>query len=363
MSVQKQDLIQKLRNEIDKIDLDILRLINERATIARRIGEIKRELGLPIFVPSREKEILKNIVGRNSGPLDSDSVEQIFQNIITICRNIQQPSLKVAYLGPQGTFTHLAALKFFSNSAEFIASSSVADVFKQVMNKECLYGVIPIENSLEGFVTSNLDLLIESDVNIAGEIILPIDLHLMSINTNIEEIKKIYSHKFGIAESRQWLAVHLPNVEIIEVESTAKAAEIVQNDKYAAAIASEYAAEIFGLHILYKKIDQHKGNYTRFLVIGYQKTTSTNDDKTSIVFRLQNGISDLPYILDLLNKNNIKLLKIVSRPSRAKSWDSVFLIDIQGHIEDVTVRMLIDSISTKVSYMKLLGSYAAACND
>ncbi len=231
------------------------------------------------------------------------------------------------------------------------------------MNKECKYGVIPIENSLAGFVTSNLDLLIENDVIITGEIVLPIDLHLMSLNTNIDEIQKLYSHKFGIAECRLWLAVHLPNVGIVEVESTSKAAEIVQNDKYAAAIASQYAAEIFGLHILYQKIDQHECNYTRFLVIGYQKAARAADDKTSIAFTLHNGISDLPEILSLLSKNNIRLLNIISRPSRSRIWDFVFFIDIQGHIEDMTVQRFIDSISTKVSYLKLLGSYEAARRD
>lgn len=322
--MEYQQKLSDLRREIDKIDEQLLYLINQRAKLAQQVGEIKKENNLPIFVPSREKEIFERIEKLNPGPLQPEIIKHIFREIISACRSIEE-TIKVAYLGPKATFTHQASLKYFGSSVEHIPVSTIKDVFEEIIRKKADFGVVPVENTIEGVVNYTLDMFLDYDLKIIGEVILEISLHLMSINPDKTQIQRIYSHKFGIAECRDWLLKNMPYAQLIEVESTAKAAEIAKDDYESAAIASESAATVYGLHILERKIDRHLFNYTRFLVIGNEIPKPTGNDKTSFIFSVHNEAGALYRALEPFYKNGINMTKIESRPSKKKHGSMYFL--------------------------------------
>lgn len=348
-----------LRGQIDEIDKKILELINKRAQLAQMVGHIKKKHNLPIFVPSREREIFERIERLNPGPLSGDIVKHIFREIISACRSIEE-SIKVAYLGPKATFTHQASLKYFGSSVEHIPVSTIKDVFEEIIKKKADFGVVPVENTIEGVVNYTLDMFLDYDLKIIGEIILEISLHLMSINPNKNQIQRIYSHKFGIAECRDWLLKNMPHAQLIEVESTAKAAEIAKDDYESAAIASESAATVYGLHILERKIDRHLFNYTRFLVIGNRISKPTGNDKTSFIFSVHNEAGALYRALEPFYKNSINMTKIESRPSKKEAWEYVFFADIEGHIEEEKVKSTLEELGKSTPFFKILGSYPKA---
>lgn len=354
-----QEELKKLRKQIDQIDETILELINKRALLAKEVGEIKKKNNLPIFVPSREKEIFERIEKLNKGPLSNDTVKHIFREIISACRSIEE-NIKVAYLGPKATFTHQASLKYFGSAVDHIPVSTIKDVFEEIVKKKADFGVVPVENTIEGVVNYTLDMFLDYDLKIIGEVILEISLHLMSINTNINEIQKIYSHKFAIAECRDWLLKNMPHAQIIEVESTAKAAEMARDDYEAAAIASESAATVYGLHILERKIDKHLYNFTRFLIIGKDIPQPTGNDKTTFIFSVKNEVGALYKALEPFYKNQINMTKIESRPSKKEAWDYIFFTDIEGHIQDDKVSKTLQELKSNVPFFKILGSYPKA---
>lgn len=351
--------LSNLRKEIDKIDEEILRLINQRAKVAQQVGEIKKLHNLPIFVPSREKEIFDRLEKLNPGPLSADVVKHIFREVISACRSVEE-TIKVAYLGPKATFTHQASLKYFGSSVEHIPVSTIKDVFEEIVRKKADFGVVPVENTIEGVVNYTLDMFLDYDLKIIGEIILEISLHLMSINTDKSQIQRIYSHKFGIAECRDWLLKNMPHAQLIEVESTAKAAEIAKDDYESAAIASESAATVYGLHILEKKIDRHLFNYTRFLVIGNETPKPTGSDKTSFIFSVHNEAGALYRALEPFYRNGINMTKIESRPSKKEAWEYVFFADIEGHIEEDRIKSTLEELRKNTPVFKILGSYPRA---
>ncbi|WP_028950188.1 prephenate dehydratase [Sulfurihydrogenibium subterraneum] len=357
MDYQKE--LQKIRKEIDNIDQTILQLLNKRALLAKQVGEIKKKNNLPIFVPTREKEIFERLEKLNTGPLSNDVIKHIFREIISACRSVEE-NIKVAYLGPKATFTHQASLKYFGSSVEHIPVSTIKDVFEEIAKKKVNYGVVPVENTIEGVVNYTLDMFLDYDLKIIGEVILEISLHLMSINPNINEIQRIYSHKFAIAECRDWLQKNMPNAQIIEVESTAKAAEMARDDYESAAIASESAATVYGLHILERKIDKHLYNYTRFLIIGNEIPQPTGKDKTTFIFSVKNQVGALYKALEPFYKNQINMTKIESRPSKKEAWDYIFFTDIEGHIEDEKVSKTLQELKNNVPFFKVLGSYPKA---
>jgi chorismate mutase/prephenate dehydratase len=354
-----QEQLKKLRFEIDKIDETILQLINKRALLAKEIGEIKKKNNLPIFVPSREKEILERLEKLNQGPLSNEIVKHVFREIISACRSVEE-NLKVAYLGPKATFTHQASLKYFGSSVDHIPVSTIKDVFEEIAKKKVDFGVVPVENTIEGVVNYTLDMFLDYDLKIIGEVILEISLHLLSINPNINEIQRIYSHKFAIAECRDWLMKNMPHAQIIEVESTAKAAEIAKDDYESAAIASESAAVVYGLHILERKIDKHLHNYTRFLIIGRDIPPPTGNDKTTFIFSVKNEVGALYKALEPFYKNQINMTKIESRPSKKEAWDYIFFTDIEGHIQEEKVAKTLQYLKENVPFFKILGSYPKA---
>jgi len=360
MDYSKQ--LEQLRKGIDKIDEEILKLLNERAKLAQEVGHIKKQNNLPIYVPSREQKIFERLekLNREFGEVfPTDYIKPVFREIISACRSTEE-NMKVAYLGPRATFTHLAAMEHFGQAVEHIPVSTIKDVFDEIIKGKANYGVVPVENTIEGIVNYTLDLLVDYPLKITGEVILEISLHLMGINPNKEEISRVYSHRHALAESRDWLMKNMPHAQQIEVDSTAKAAEIAKDDYEAAAVASEAAANIYGLHIIERKIDKHAQNYTRFLVIGKDIPPPSGNDKTTFVFSLKNEVGALYKTLEPLYKHGINMTKIESRPSKKEAWDYIFFTDIEGHISDEKVKKALEELEKSSPFFKILGSYPKA---
>ena len=352
--------IQKLREEIDSIDREILRLLNKRADAAKKIGEIKLKEGLEIHVPERERAIFEKILKINEEEFGNgfppEALIHIYREIISACLSLEKP-LRVAYLGPRATFTHQAALEFFGFSAKFVSCSSIREVFSEVENQRANYGVVPVENTIEGVVNHTLDMFLESELKISGEVVIPINLHLLSSVEDISEIKKIYSHRMAIAQSRKWLEKNLPDTQVIEVDSTARACEIVLEEENAGAIASEVAAFTYHLNILAHNIQESPDNYTRFLVVSKREMGQTGRDKTSLIFAVKDEAGALYKALESFYINSVNLTKIESRPSKKKAWDYVFFVDLEGHIQEDKVKNAVNELKKRTQMVKILGSY------
>ncbi|MDY6821420.1 MAG: prephenate dehydratase [Deferribacterota bacterium] len=348
--------INTLRGKIDELDTKILELINERANYAKKIGELKEDNNLPIFAPEREYEIYNKIKKLNNGPLEDRYLINIYREIISACRSAQN-KLRVAYLGPPGTFTNLAAIKYFGLSAEFISIGSIEEVFEEVERGKATYGIIPIENSLEGVVTHAIDMFFDTKLKICSEIYIKVKHNLINKTGNIEDIKKIYSHPQAIAQCKKFLSSTVNDIPIIEVESTAKAALIAAKDISAAAIASEAAVLLYDLKVVCPEIQDSLNNYTRFFVIGRDVQPFTGYDKTSIMFSVPHKAGALFNALDIFAKYDINMSKIESRPSKREAWKYVFFVDIDGHIDCDTVKEALEELSKKVNFIKILGSY------
>ena len=355
--------LKKLREEIDRIDEEILKLLNERAKIAKRIGEIKNKYNLPIHVPEREREIFEKVLKINKEKFGeffpNDALLHIYREIISACLSLEK-KLKIAYLGPKATFTHQAALEFFGFSAHYVACSTIKDVFLEVENRRADYGVVPVENTIEGVVNYTLDMFLESDVKISGEIVIPITLHLLSTSDRIENIRKVYSHKMALAQARNWIEKNIPYVQTIEVESTAKACEIALEEETAGAIASEVASYTYHLNILARNIQDSGDNYTRFLIISKKDLKPTGRDKTSLLFGVKDEPGALYKALEVFYKYGINLTKIESRPSKKKAWDYVFFVDLEGHREEENVKKALEELLERAQFVKVLGSYPKA---
>ncbi|MFH1097734.1 MAG: prephenate dehydratase [Candidatus Desantisbacteria bacterium] len=350
--------IEKLREEINKIDVEMLRLLNNRASCARQIGELKQKSSLVTYHPAREEEIYRRLLANNQGPLSHDTICAIYTEIISACRGIESP-LKVAYLGPEATFTHMAARRKFGSSVEFVPVASIADVFTEVEKKRADYGVVPIENSTEGVITHTLDMFIESTLKICAETLLEISQCLLS-NSSLEEIKRVYSHPHAFAQVRGWLRSNLSAVECIEVSSTAEASRRAAIEPNSAAVGSELAAQVYHLNVLAKGIEDRVDNYTRFLIVGHSLVGQSENDKTSIMFSVKDRVGALYSMLLPFNKHNVNLTKIESRPSQNTIWEYIFFIDMNGHIENDNVRKAIDELRENCLYLKVLGSYPVA---
>ncbi|KJR41825.1 Bifunctional P-protein, chorismate mutase/prephenate dehydratase [Candidatus Magnetoovum chiemensis] len=348
--------MKKLRDEIDKIDEEILRLLNDRSEIALEIGEIKKIHNLEYYNPQREKEIIERLQKLNKGRFPNNTLKIIFKEIFCASLTLEQP-VCVAYLGPQATFTHLAAIRYFSSSCKFLSSSSIREVFETVEANKANFGVVPIENSTEGIVTYTIDMFIDFNLKISGEVLLEIEHHLLSKEKEQADIKKIYSHPQPTAQCRLWLEKNMLGIPIYETPSTSQAANLAANEPNSAAIGSELAAKQYDLNIIERNIESYKDNITRFLVISKEEQERTGKDKTSIMFNVKDEPGTLHEILTPFKKANINLTKIESRPSKKKAWDYVFFADIEGHIEDKKVKKALEGIAKRCTYLKILGSY------
>lgn len=350
------DRLNELRQQIDEIDNTILDLLNRRARLVIEIGHIKKSQNAPLYVPSREKAIYERLKALNPGPFPNDALRNVFREIISASLSLEEVQ-KVAYLGPQGTFTHLAAIKHFGLSVKPIPCRSIPEVFEDVEKKRCDYGVVPIENSLEGVVNHTLDMFSQSNLKICGEIFLEVSHHLMNKTGKIDDVKRVYSHPHAIAQCRKWITENIPNVPIVEVESTAKAAEIASTDETIAAISSEMAELQYNLKIIYKNIEDMSNNFTRFLVIGNFEPEPTGNDKTSILFSVTHRSGSLFHALKAFAEEEINMTKIESRPSKLKAWEYIFYVDIDGHSKTEKIKKALEKFSENVSFMKILGSY------
>jgi len=351
--------LDKLRRQIDDIDLRILDLLNKRANIVLQIKRAKDSNHLSIYSPEREREIIERLTGLNKGPFPNEALKILYREILSASLALQQP-LRVAYLGPPATFTHLAAMRQFGSSTEYIPSSTIKAVFVAVSSGEARFGVVPIENSTEGVVNYTLDMFIDSDLRVVYEIMLQVSHNLLSRTGRKSDVKRIYSYPQATAQCREWLEENFPGIPIIEEHSTAAAAKRVADDPSAAAVASELAATLYNLKFISKGIEDYKHNYTRFLVIGKEAVPKTGRDKTSIMFSVKDRPGALYSILRHFAKHKINLTKIESRPSRRKAWEYIFFVDMEGHIEDRKVKKAINAMKKECLYFKELGSYPSA---
>ncbi|HRZ87313.1 MAG TPA: prephenate dehydratase [bacterium] len=348
--------LKKMRDKINQIDSEIIKAINERARFALEIGKIKIKNNQDIYSPEREKEVYARICAENKGPVRSDSLVAIYREIMSGALALEK-ELVIAYLGPQATFTHQAALNKFGSSVKYISMKNITDVFTEVEKGYADYGVVPIENSTEGIITHTLDMFIDSDLKIYSEVYLEIGHNLMSLSENLENIRKIYSKAEVFGQCRSWLHANMPNVELAEVSSTTRAAQLAREEQGAGAIASRLAATVYGLHLVAQGIEDSAHNVTRFLVIGRRYGKRTRDDKTSLMFSIKDRVGALYETLLPFRKNKINLTKIESRPSKRKAWEYYFFVDLVGHCEDAKVKKAIAELSKAVHFVKILGSY------
>ncbi|MEW5766040.1 MAG: prephenate dehydratase [bacterium] len=348
--------LSELRSKIDDIDAQIIELLNKRAEAALEISQIKRQEELPIYQPDRERAVLERIKRLNAGHLSEDNIVAIYREIISGTRGLQSKRVRVAYLGPEATFSHLAARKEFGAGVDLIPKQSIPEVAREVERGEADYGVVPIENSIEGSVAYTLDTLIDSRLNICAELLLAISLNLVA-NCELKKIKVLYSHPQPLAQSRAWLRENLPGVEYIETSSTTAAAKLAKENSESGAIASALAAELYDLKILARHIEDKAGNYTRFLVLGNQPNPVTGDDKTSILFSITDRPGALYRITQPFAELDINLTKIESRPSRRQLWEYIFFLDFQGHVEEDKVKKALNKLKEECLFLKVLGSY------
>jgi len=348
--------LEEIRNSIDGIDDQILALLNRRAELVIAIGKLKQGEKRDFYVPSREREIYERLASKNSGPFPSDALKSVFREIISASLALEAP-MKVAFLGPKATFTHMAALQQFGLSAELVPQKSIPAVFEDVEKGRTQYGVVPVENSTEGMVSHTLDMFMESDLKIIAEVLLEVSHDLLSRTGRMADIK-VYSHPQALAQCRNWLEENLPNVPVVDVASTALAAQIVSEDYNAAAIASDSAAALYELKVVKKRIEDQVNNFTRFLVIGKQVADKSGNDKTSLMFSVKDEPGILSRMLDPFARRGINLSKIESRPLKKKAWEYIFFLDLAGHLSDPEVAEAIEELRTCCQFVKILGSYS-----
>jgi chorismate mutase/prephenate dehydratase len=357
--LQNKKTIKELRQEIDAVDDRILELLNSRAGLVIEVGRLKSHNKDEFHVPSREREIYERLASHNGGPFPNEAIRSVFREIISASLALEAP-MKVAFFGPKATFTHLAAMQQFGLSAELVPQKSIPAVFEEVGKGRAKYGVVPVENSTEGMVSHTLDMFMESDLKINAEVLLEIHHYLLSRTGRPEDIKKVYSHPQPIAQCRDWLAENLPNIPVVDVASTAVAAQIVSEDYTAAAIASELAASMYDLKIVRERIEDQVNNFTRFLVIGKKLTEISGDDKTSLMFSVKDEVGILYRMLEPFAKRGINLSKIESRPLKKKAWEYIFFLDLMGHISDPVIDEAVQELKQCCQFVKVLGSYPRA---
>lgn len=352
----RTESVDGLRKKIDQFDEKILELLNQRASLAQKIGHAKSLGNEEIYVPAREKAILQRISSLNQGPLSEQAVRFIYREVLSASRSLEA-SIRVAYLGPEATFTHMAARERFGLSSTFLPVASIGDVFQEVSQERADFGVVPIENSTEGVVTHTLDMLVEADVKISAEVSLEIHQCLLSRSGQTDQIQRIVSHPQALAQCRRWLLGHFPHLPTNEVTSTAQAAQMAAEDPSLAAVASSLASEIYCLRVVEGNIEDQAKNVTRFFVIGNHPSRPSGDDKTSVVFSVKDEVGILHRMLEPFAKNKVNLTKIESRPLKNKTWEYLFFLDFNGHREEPKIRKALNQLEERCIFVKVLGSY------
>ncbi|MFQ3650648.1 MAG: prephenate dehydratase [Gemmataceae bacterium] len=354
--------LKALRGQIDKLDQEIVRLINQRASIAAEIGRAKREQGEDVFAPAREEEVYANVLETHrkcKGQLDETTIRAVFREIMSGSRSLQKV-LKIAYLGPEYSFSHLAALEHFGQSVEFVPVSTIAAVFEEVQRVHVDYGVVPVENSTDGRVSDTLDMFVRMpNIQINGEVRVHIHHNLVA-NCEPQEIRRVYSKAQALSQCRHWLAKNMPQAQLKDVGSTATAAELALREPGAAALASRQAAVRYGLRVLFAQIEDSPHNETRFAVIGHHKAERTGKDKTAIMFRLPHNPGSLVEALEVFKQNRINLTWIESFPTQSPKTEYLFFVDFEGHVDDAKVSRTLKALTEHTSELNVLGSFPVA---
>lgn len=355
--------LQGLRGKIDTLDTQLEELISQRARYAKEIGVLKGVTSTAEFYrPEREAQVLRRVVERNKGPLRDEEMVRLFREMMSACLAQEEP-LKVAYLGPEGTFTQSAVLKHFGHSVHALSVPTIDEVFHEVEAGTADFGVAPIENSSEGTVNIHtLDMFLTSPLKVCGEIELRIHQHLMGRMADIKGIKRVCSHPQSLAQCKAWLAENLPDVELVPVASNAEAARRARDEDGTAALAGEAAAKVYGLRILFQTVEDRDDNSTRFVVVGRKLFPPSGNDKTSLLVSASGtkGPGVLLHLLGPLARHGVNMTRIESRPSRKRKWDYVFFVDLDGHAEDPPVRKALEKIKAQASLFKVLGAYPKA---
>ena len=359
--VDESKELAKLRVQIDAIDQEIHALINQRAACAQRVAEVKQAAAggelVQYYRPEREAQVLRAVMDRNAGPMPDEDIAKLFREIMSCCLALEKP-MKVAFLGPEGTYTHAAALKHFGHFVQAQPMSAIDEVFREVESGQANYGVVPVENSTEGMVNHTLDSFVNSSIYIAGEVKLRIHHHLLSAKSvEVRDIKRVYSHQQSLAQCRKWLDANCPGVERIAVSSNAEAAKLCINEDGAVAIAGDMAAEQYALLKICENVEDQPDNTTRFLIIGNEVVPPSGQDKTSILVSAKNKPGALYHVLEPFHKHNVSLTRLETRPSNSGTWAYVFFIDFEGHFDDEIVQNVIKQVSPDVVEIKHLGSY------
>jgi len=351
------DEIKKSRGLIDKIDVQIHDLLNERVRIAQGIARLKSNDDSDDFYrPEREAQILRKVMERNQGPLPDHVVAALFREIMSAALAAEAP-IRIGFLGPEGTYSQAAALKHFGKSVENVTLMTLDDVFRAVEKGEANYGVVPVENSIEGVVTHTLDKFLDSPLQISGEVHLRIRHQLLSNVSELEEVQTVYAHNQSLAQCRGWLGTRLPGAKPEAVSSNAEAARLAAQTPKSAAIASLYAGELYALNVLAADIEDNPRNTTRFLIIGKYSTPASGLDKTSLIVASKNKPGALYRLLAPFAEHSISMTRIESRPSRQALWEYVFFIDIEGHRSDSKIASALAQLDGEAAFLKILGAY------
>jgi chorismate mutase/prephenate dehydratase len=352
------------RKAIDKLDEQIVRLLNERTNHILQIGELKIQAGESIYAPHRERVVLQRLRKINQGPIKNESLRAIYREIMSSALSLEK-TMTIAYLGPEATFTHQAAVQRFGSSLNYSAQKTITDIFTEVTRNRADYGVVPVENSTEGVVTHTLDMFVESNLQIVAQIILPIE-YCLAGDTTVAKVRRLYVHPQALGQCRVWVQRHLPSAEIIEASSNARAAELAGSKKATvdaglkgrvAAITGLLAAEQYGLNVIERDIQDFSENVTRFLVLGRQCGPATGRDRTSLMFSIADEVGALYRALEPFRRYKLNMTKIESRPSKRKAWEYFFFVDCDGHTTDPKVAKAVAHLSKVCNFVKVLGSY------
>ncbi|MBT8762615.1 prephenate dehydratase [Desulfohalobiaceae bacterium Ax17] len=353
MSIEE---LKKIRDKISALDIELLRLLNERASLSLAVGRLKSKSNDAVFKPFREKEVLARLLSQNKGPLPDDHLKAIYREILSSSRRLQKPQT-VVYLGPEGTFSYFAGVEFLGHSADFLPKNNLEDVFKAVAQKKAELGIIPLENSLQGSVGQSLDLFLRFDVYIHAEIFCKISHSLLSREEDLSNVERVYSHPQALQQCSQWLNTRLPGVAIIPEESTARAAKRVVDEAKSAAIGHKRLAQKFDLNVLADGIEDLPDNWTRFLIISAAPPETGSHDKTSLVFTLPDRPGALVHVLQVLARKGINMKKLESRPLRMEKWKYVFFVDVECDLTTDAYKDMLEELQHKCHTLRILGSY------
>jgi chorismate mutase/prephenate dehydratase len=350
--------LDELRNRIDEIDKQLVKLLNERARVVVEIGRLKNKTGGQIYAPHREKEVLDKVIKANQGPLPDKTLVAVWREMMSGSFVLERP-LRIGYLGPGGSFSHTAAMLKFGQSVEYEPLADIRSIFGEVDKGHCDLGIVPIENSTGGGVIETLDALIDSDVKICSEVLMTIH-HSLLANCALEQIDKVYSKPEVFAQCRNWLSATFKEAKTIAVASTAKAAQMAADEARAAAIGSRVAADLYGLKVACENIEDVANNITRFLVIAREDAKPTGEDKTAILFSTAHKAGALADVLDVFKKYQINLSNIESRPSKKRQWEYYFFVDFLGHRTEERVQKGLEESRKHCLQLSVLGSFPRA---